>query len=99
MTTVPGVTVMMSLRIIAELGANFHQRYYSAEAFTKAIGVVPANEVSGGKLLKRKSTHGNSRVKSHLLSAAQAFAIHGYGPSKPGLTITVGGYITKLLRR
>jgi len=82
MTTVPGVTSMLALRIIAELGSNYHQRYCTAEAFSKAIGVVPANEVSGGKLLKRRSSHGNARVKFHLLSASKAFAIHGKGPLK-----------------
>ena len=51
MCTVPGVAKMLALRIIAEMGANYHQRYFSAEAFAKAIGVVPSNEVSGGKLL------------------------------------------------
>jgi hypothetical protein len=63
MRTVPGVTQMMSLRIIAEMGANYHQRYYFAAAFAKGIGVVPSNEVSGGKLLKRRASHGNQRVK------------------------------------
>jgi transposase len=82
MCTVPGVTRMLALRVIAEMGANFHQRYYSAEAFSKAIGVVPANEVSGGKLLKRRASHGNIRVKFHMLSAAKAYAIHGKGPLK-----------------
>ena len=71
---------MLALRIISEMGANYHQRYYSAEAFAKGIGVVPSNEVSGGKLLKRKASHGNKRVKFHLLSAAKVFAIHGKGP-------------------
>jgi hypothetical protein len=48
MGTVPGVTRFLALRTIAKLGSNFHQRYYSAGAFAKAIGVVPSNEVSGG---------------------------------------------------
>lgn len=82
MQSVPGVTAMLALRIIAELGANYHQRYYSAAALAKAIGVVPANEVSGGKLLKRRSSHGNARVKFHLLAAAKALALHGGGPLK-----------------
>jgi transposase len=82
MCTVPAVTRMLALRIIAEMGANFHQRYHSAEAFARAIGVVPSNEVSGGKLLKRRATHGNARVKFHLLAAAKSFAIHGHGPLK-----------------
>ena len=79
MCTVPAVTKYLAMRIIAEMGANYHQRYYSAEAFAKGIGVVPSNEVSGGKLLKRKASHGNKRVKFHLLSAAKVFAIHGKG--------------------
>jgi hypothetical protein len=58
----------------------YHQRDYSAEAFAKGIGVVPSNEVSGGKLLKRKASHGNKKVKFHLLSAVKVFAIHGKGP-------------------
>lgn len=82
MCTVPGVTKMLCLRVIAEMGANYQQRYPTAEAFAKAIGVVPANEVSGGKLLKRKASHGNMRVKFHLLSAAKSYAIHGSGPLK-----------------
>jgi len=80
MCTVPYVSQLLALRIIAEMGANYHQRYYSAAAFTKAIGVVPSNEVSGGKLLKRKASHGNQRVKMHLLQTAKVFALHGKGP-------------------
>ena len=79
MCTVPAVTRLLAMRIIAEMGANYHQRYYSAEAFARGIGVVPSNEVSGGKLLKRKASHGNKRVKFHLISAAKVFAIHGKG--------------------
>lgn len=80
MCTVPGVSKMLAMRIISEMGANYHQRYFSAQAFSKAIGVVPSNEVSGGKLLKRRASHGNKRVKFHLLSSAKSFAIHGRGP-------------------
>lgn len=79
MCTVPGVSKMLALRIISEMGDNYHQRYDSAAAFAKAIGVVPSNEVSGGKLLKRKASHGNKRVKFHLLSVAKVYAIHGKG--------------------
>jgi hypothetical protein len=79
MCTVPYVTKLLALRIIAEMGENYHQRYYSAAAFAKAIGVVPSNEVSGGKLLKRKASHGNKRVKFHLLQTAKVFAMHGKG--------------------
>lgn len=47
MVTVPDITSMLAMRIIAEMGANYYQCYSTAEAFSKAIGVVPANEVSG----------------------------------------------------
>ena len=47
MCTVPGVSKMLALRVISEMGANYHQRYFTAEAFSKAIRVVPSNEVSG----------------------------------------------------
>jgi transposase len=82
MCTVPYVSKLLALRIIAEMGDNYHQRYYSAAAFAKAIGVVPSNEVSGGKLLKRKASHGNMRVKFHLLQTAKVFALHGKGPMR-----------------
>jgi hypothetical protein len=82
MCTVPGISKMLAMRIIAEMGANYHQRYCSAQAFAKGIGVVPSNEVSGGKLLKRQASHGNSRIKFHILCNAKVFAIHGHGPLK-----------------
>jgi transposase len=79
MCTKPGVSRLLALQVIAEMGANYHQRYYSAEAFAKGIGVVPSNQVSGGKLLKRRASQGYKRLKFHLLSSAKAFAIHGKG--------------------
>ena len=68
MCTVPGVNKMLALRIIAEMGANYHQRYYSAEAFAKGIGVVPSNEVSGASCsndVLRMATSGSSFTCSH----------------------------------
>jgi hypothetical protein len=82
MCTVPYVSKLLALRIIAEMGDNYQQRHYSAAAFAKAIGVVPSNEVSGGELLKRKASYGNMRVKFHLLQTAKVFALHGKGPMR-----------------
>ena len=73
MTSAPAVNEMLALRIIAESGANFWERYYSAEAFAKALGVAPATKISGGKLLKAKRSYGNVRVKRHLLNAVKAW--------------------------
>jgi transposase len=76
MLTVPGITELLAVRIIAECGSNFYHRYPNAAAFAKAIGIVPSNEVSGGKLLKRKASHGNMSVKKALLAQAKGFALH-----------------------
>lgn len=76
MCTVPGIKPLLALRIVAECGSNLHVRYTGADAFAKALGVVPSNEVSGGKLLKRKSSHGNQNVKMPLLQTAKAISLH-----------------------
>jgi hypothetical protein len=75
MTSVAGVTSMLTLRIFAELGANYHQRYCTAEAFSKSIGVMPANGVSRGKLEKSRSSLGNARVKFHYLSTSRSLFV------------------------
>lgn len=77
MTTAPSVNAMLAMRIIGEHGVNFHERYHSAGAFAKAIGVCPSNEVSGGKLVKRKTSHGNIHTKIHLLNCVKAWLLTG----------------------
>lgn len=76
MTTAPAVTPLLALRIIGEMGQNYWERYHSADAFAKACGVAPSNEVSGGKLLKKKTSYGNVHVKAHLLNAVKAWLAH-----------------------
>lgn len=73
MTSAPAVNEMLALRIIAESGGDFWERYYSAEAFAKALGVAPSTKTSGGKLLKAKRSYGNIHVKRHLLNAVRAW--------------------------
>jgi transposase len=73
--SVPCMTEFLILRLLAECGDNYWMRFPTSGAFVKAIGVCPANEVSGGKLLKRKSSHGNIRIKIHLLQAVKAWAM------------------------
>lgn len=92
--TVPSATKMLTMWITTEMGATFHQRYYSAEAFAKGIGVVPGNEDSGGKLLNRHTSHGNQHVKFHFLSAVKAFVIlrRGHLRSWFGTYRTMIGY-------
>lgn len=75
MTTAPAVTPLLALRIIAETGADFHDRYHSAQAFCKACGLTPSNKVSGGKLLKSKKGQGNRYVKQHFVNAVKGWMI------------------------
>ncbi len=77
MTTAPAVTPLLALRIIAETGADFYDRYHSAEAFCKACGLAPSNKVSGGKLLKSKKGQGNQYVKQHFVNAVKGWRISG----------------------
>ncbi len=80
MKTVPPVTEMLALRIIGEMGADYWNRYRSHRSFTKALGLAPNNEVSGGKLLKRKGSHGNSSAKRHFRDSVKAWLL--YSPAK-----------------
>ncbi len=77
MTTAPAVTPLLALRIIAETGADFYDRYHSTEAFCKACGLAPSNKVSGGKLLKSKKGQGNQYVKQHFVNAVKGWRISG----------------------
>lgn len=73
MTSAPAVNDLLALRIVAESGANFWERYYSAEAFAKSLGVAPATKISGGKLLKAQRSYGNKHVKRHMLNAVKGW--------------------------
>ena len=76
MCTVPSVNEFLSLRVIGEMGQNYWERYSTHRAFAKAIGVAPSNEVSGGKILKRKASHGNKSVKAHFKNAVKGWLLH-----------------------
>lgn len=76
MCTAPAISPLLALRIIGEMGQDYWIRYHSADAFAKAIGVVPANEVSGGKIVKKKSSKGNVHVKTHLLNSVKSWLLH-----------------------
>jgi transposase len=76
MITAPAINPLLALRFIGELGQNYWERYDTADAFCKAIGIVPNNIVSGGKILKKKTSHGNIHVKLHLLNTVKAWILH-----------------------
>ncbi len=71
--TLPAMSKLLALRIVGEMGVDFTERYSSGEKFVKAIGVCPNNIVSGGKVLKKESSHGNTHLKTPLLNAVKSF--------------------------
>lgn len=72
MVTIPIINDLLALRIIGEMGADFPIRYPNSEAFANAIGVVPRNEVSGGKVLKKGQEKGNKHLKIPLLNTVKS---------------------------
>jgi transposase len=80
--SVPGTTPELLIRLVAECGGNFTERYMSAERFCSALGTAPRSEVSGGKLLKVADTHGNARMVTALTAHYKAYMVHmkGTGP-------------------
>jgi hypothetical protein len=74
--SVPGSTPELLIRLVAECGPNFTERYASAERFCNALGVAPRSEVSGGKLLKVSDTHGNARMVTAMTQHYKAYMIH-----------------------
>jgi transposase len=73
--TCPVMNPLLSLRIIGEMGVDFTLRYSSNEKFVKAIGICPQNIVSGGKVLKKQSSHGNVHLKQHLLNSVKSYCV------------------------
>lgn len=73
--TCPGMNSLLALRIVGEMGVDFSLRYSSNEKFVKAIGICPSNIVSGGKVLKKQSSHGNVHLKQHLLNSVKSFCV------------------------
>jgi hypothetical protein len=80
--TVPGTTPELLIRLVAECGPNFTDRYATCDRFCNALGVAPRSEVSGGKLLKVSDAHGNVRMITALTTHYKAYMLHvkGTGP-------------------
>ncbi len=86
--TVPGSTPELLIRLVAECGTNFTERYSTADRFCSALGTAPRSEVSGGKLPKISDTHGNARMITALAAHYKAYLMHikGAGPLAEWLT-------------
>ena len=76
MTTAPGINALVALRLIGEMGQDFWNRYPSARAWAKALGVAPNNIVSAGNVLKTQKALGNRYAKQALLQQMRAWLLH-----------------------
>lgn len=68
---IPGVNVKVILTIISEIGLDF-QRFKTAKHFTSWIGLAPNNKISGGKMLRKGTTHTHNKIKEVLRMAASS---------------------------
>jgi hypothetical protein len=81
MCTVPGVTALLALRVIAEAGPDIHQRFSSAPAFAQAVGLVLRNGAdNGGGPAPARCSPRYRQLKRAFIEAARQFAEHGDGP-------------------
>lgn len=74
LTTIPQISVSLAVRLIAEMGPDFHLRYDSPKAFARALGVAPRHHITGGSIKEKQINRtGNSFAKRHLFLAVSAF--------------------------
>ena len=76
MLTVPWTDTWLALRVLAEMGSNFTERYSTASRFCSAIGSAPSSEVSGGKLLKVTATYGRVRLLTAHVMVLKGAVMH-----------------------
>lgn len=68
--SIPGIDVISSLLILAEISASPHASFSSSAKLCNWAGLSPRNDQSAGKIKSRKILHGNPYVKSILCQAA-----------------------------
>jgi transposase len=74
LTSIPQISVSLAVRLVAEMGPDFHIRYDSAKAFARALGVAPRHHITGGSIKEKQINRtGNSYVKRHLFLAVSAY--------------------------
>lgn len=74
LTLIDGVDVLTAQAVISEVGLDM-SKWETVKHFTSWLGLCPANEVSGGKILKRGSKKNTNRARLALRTAARS--LHG----------------------
>jgi transposase len=73
LTQIPGIGTVTAATVLLEVGPDLH-RFRSAAAFASWMGLCPAHEISGGKVLSRKTRKVKSRLAQAFRLAAQTLA-------------------------
>lgn len=69
LTRIPGISEVTALKIISEIGTDM-SRWKSAKHFASWLGLSPGTNVSGGKVLSKKTKRTANRAASALRMAA-----------------------------
>jgi transposase len=71
-TRIPGICQLSGIKLLAELGGDFVQKFPSFKQFTSWANVVPNNKISGGRLLSSYVSRKKNKVGSVLRTVASA---------------------------
>ena len=71
-TAIDGIDVMTTQIVLSELGPDFSASFPSENHFTSWLELAPRRDVSGSKVLRRKSRKSNNRVANALRLSAQS---------------------------
>jgi transposase len=71
LTRVPGISLTTALSLLSELGIDW-SRFPSAGHFASWLALCPENEISGGKVLRRRTRRAQMRLRTVLRMAAQS---------------------------
>ena len=71
LTRIPGISEVTALKIISEIGTDM-SRWKSAKHFASWLGLSPGTNVSGGKVLSKKTKRTANRASSALRMSAFA---------------------------
>lgn len=76
MLTCPCTSRMIAVRVVAEFGGNFTDRYHDCRAFCSAAGVAPTQEITGGRVVKLGDNPGRPAFLSQFVTSLKGYMLH-----------------------